>query len=312
MKHELNSSENGAPILPSIQALTAFERAATLGSFAAAAAELNRTPSAISHSIKDLEAKLGLALFQRIGRSLELTDAGMDYLVTAQQVIFTLYEGARRMQHSREQSIVRVSALPFFTSAILMPNYATFESENPELELRIETTSAYADLQNNEVDLAIRFGTSHSQGLKLIPLLEISALPICSPSLLKGAPFTYEQLQQQTLIHVAQNPSAWSDVFASMGYQEFAAHHHLTFDSNLGALDAVKRGLGVGLAMSPIIQHYPGFGTEFVSAAPICKQKTQSYYIVCRKSSVGENKVIKTIDWLQRSVESLINTNVEC
>ncbi|MEQ9125443.1 MAG: LysR family transcriptional regulator, partial [Alphaproteobacteria bacterium] len=65
--------------LPSLTALRAFEAAARLGSFARAAEELNVTAAAISQQVRALEADLGLPLFDRIGRRLELTDAGRAY-----------------------------------------------------------------------------------------------------------------------------------------------------------------------------------------------------------------------------------------
>ena len=303
MIDEKYSSIGSSRLLPSMQALKAFERAATLGSYVAAAEELGRTPSAVSHAVKDLERRFGIALFERTGRSIKLTDAGEDYLVTAQQALSSLRNGALRIRRATDQNMVRVSALPFFTSSILMPNYASFETDNPNLDLRIETTNSYADVGNNEVDIAIRFGTAHTRGLELIPLLQIKAQPICAPGLLENPDPSYDNLFNQTLIHVSQDPNAWNDVFSSLGQAGFSAEHNLTFDSTLVALDAVKGGLGIGLSMSPMIESYPGFSAEFVPASPPCEGRTGMYYIVCRKESTETDKIRRTIAWLEKSVE---------
>ncbi len=73
--------------LPPMSALEGFEAAARLKSFSLAADELNLSQSAVSHQIKALEEFFGLPLFNRVGRTVELTVAGMDFLDTVSEVL---------------------------------------------------------------------------------------------------------------------------------------------------------------------------------------------------------------------------------
>ncbi|MEO1188898.1 MAG: LysR family transcriptional regulator, partial [Pseudomonadota bacterium] len=79
MINEKNSLQNVSGAIPSMAALLAFEAAARCGSFADAAKQLGRTPSAVSHAIRDLEDRVGETLFERRGRSVTLTEAGAAY-----------------------------------------------------------------------------------------------------------------------------------------------------------------------------------------------------------------------------------------
>lgn len=290
--------------LPSIQTLQAFERAATLGSFAMAARDLNRTPSAISHAIRDLEERYSVALFERVGRNVKLTAAGATYLQTARSALELLTAGTRQLVMAQQPTTVRLSALPFFTSAVLLPNYGAFERQFPKFDLRIETSNAYADVGNNEVDVAIRFGSAHSEGLAVIPLIDISGLPVCSPAYLESAPplRSLGDLQNHTLIHVSQNADAWRSWVWSHDAEQPACTSSLRFDSILGALDAAKRGMGIVLAMDPIIRSYPSFGTELVPALDIPGGETHTYNFVCRKSSLQSRKIRNTLSWMKQSL----------
>ncbi len=290
--------------LPSIPTLQAFERAATLGSFALAANALNRTPSAISHAIRDLEERFAVALFERVGRSVKLTAAGAAYLQTVKNALEVLTKGTKQLVAAQEPTTVRLSALPFFTSAVLLPNYGEFERRFPRLDLRIETSNAYADIANNEVDAAIRFGDANTDGLAVTPLIEIGGLPVCSPAYLQSAPPLNDitDLTGHTLIHVSQNPDAWQRWLWSHNPDLPALDSSMRFDSILGALDAAERGLGIVLAMDPIIRAYPGFGTELVPALELAGGETHTYNFVCRKSSLAARKIQNTLSWLQSSL----------
>ena len=301
MTDEMNSSNGTSHALPSLQSLQAFERAATSGSFAMAADQLRRTPSAISHSIRDMEQRLGVTLFQRTGRSIRLTDAGAVYLKAVQSALQELQTATSLLVQSQNKDLVRLSALPFFTSAILLPNLPLFELTYPHLDLRIETSNAYADILNGEADAAIRFGNAHSGDLAVTPLATVFGQPAASPEYLASAPPLQipEDLRAHTLIHVRQNTGAWREWYHAQTGEHLSAGRELVFDSILGALDAVKRGLGVGLSMHPLINTYPGFGTDFVPVFPGLLGPGSTYNFVCRKPINDRQSIQSTLKWLR-------------
>ena len=305
---ENNSSVAFNSVPPSMAGLLAFEAAARHASFAGAAEELGRTPSAVSHAIRELEARLSETLFKRVGRSVKLTQAGSQYLGSVQSALQILQTATLTLQRKPDEHVVRVSALPFFTSTVLLPNLSQFEADNPDLELRIETSSTYADIQNGEADIAIRFGRERSEDLMCQPLISVTGQPVASPDYLAAStPIeTIEDLQSHTLIHVRANRDAWRNWAKLQGFDVLEGQKALTFDTILGALDAVKAGLGVALSMWPLIRAYPGFDQTFVPVLTPDQSGGADYNFLCRRSRFKDRKIQKTLDWLKTSIKSQV------
>src|SRR5713101_3726482 len=114
--------------IPPLTALLAFERAASQLSFRRAARELALSPSAISHQIRGLEQQFGVKLFVRGARSVRLTAEGERYLAKVSVALETLQEAGRDMLRQRRDggSELWISALPFFTSTVLLPALPEF------------------------------------------------------------------------------------------------------------------------------------------------------------------------------------------
>ena len=173
--HPLASPELPLRAVPPLNALLAFERAASQLSFRLAARDLALSPSAISHQIRGLEAQFGVKLFVRGARSVRLTTDGERYLAKVSLALATLQEAGREMMRHRRDggSELWISSMPFFTSTVLIPALSDFGRRNPGLTLRIEATHQYADFNSSRVDVAIRYGREHSAGLKFEPLIEV-------------------------------------------------------------------------------------------------------------------------------------------
>src|SRR6266576_447730 len=174
--------------IPPLTALLAFDRTASQLSFRRAARDLSLSPSAISHQIRGLEAQFGVKLFVRGARSVRLTADGERYLAKVSAALAALQEAGREMlRHRRDGSgELWISALPFFTSTVLIPALADFKRRNPATTLRVEATHQYADFNSSPVDVAIRYGREHSTGLKFEPLIEVRGLPVCALALIKA------------------------------------------------------------------------------------------------------------------------------
>ncbi|GAB5489673.1 MAG: LysR substrate-binding domain-containing protein [Parasphingorhabdus sp.] len=293
--------------LPSMPALQAFERAAARSSFADAARDLGRTPSAVSHAIKDMEQRLGVTLFQRVGRTVMVTEAGKIYLDAVQTALSGLGVATQRLSRSEDRNVIRISALPFFTSAVLLPTIGQFEAKHPHYDLRIETTNAYADVLNGDVDVALRFGEENAEDLVCKPLIAIYGQPIASPAYLHSAsPLnTPADLRNHTLIHVRANEQAWDEWYRAQGGDQLEATRNLTFDSILGALDAVSKGLGIALGMRPLINAHHGYGQDFVPVLVAAKDWTMNYNFICQRAALEDRKIQATLKWLRRSLAGI-------
>lgn len=301
MKDEENSLNGMGETLPGMPGLSAFEAAGRHLSFADAARQLGRTPSAVSHAVRDLEHQLGETLFERAGRTVKLTEAGEEYLLAVQEALSVLRMATRRLKRRGEAHVVRVSALPFFTSAVLLPNLNRFEQDNPGYDLRIETSSAYADVLNGDVDIAIRFGSERSEALFCQPLVAVAGQPIASPGYLAANPAIKRarDLNAHTLLHVQPDGDAWQAWGRAQGIESLTGKSTLTFDSILGALDAARAGLGIALAMAPLIETYPGYGQGFGPVLKPVGLEGVGYNFVCRRTSVDDQKIRRTLEWLQ-------------
>src|SRR3954469_17399035 len=185
--HPFSAADLPSRAIPPLTALLAFERAASQLSFRRAARDLSFSPSAVSHQIRALEGQFGVKLFVRGARSVRLTANGELYFALVSLALTGLQDDGRELLRHRRDSAgeLWISALPFFTSTVLIPALPDFKRRHPELTLRIEATHQYADFNSSRVDVAVRYGRERSTGLKFEPLVEVRGLPVCAPALVK-------------------------------------------------------------------------------------------------------------------------------
>jgi len=304
-----NSHLSGSPdmplrAIPPRTALLAFERAASQLSFRRAARDLALSPSAISHQIRGLEAQFGVKLFVRGARSVRLTADGERYLAKVSLALATLQDAGREMlRHRRDGgSELWISALPFFTSTVLIPALPDFKRRHPALTLRIEATHQYADFNASRVDVAIRYGREHSTGLKFEPLVEVRGLPVCAPALIKGGLRKPEDLSRQILIHLTTQPRAWPAWLNGAGIPQLVPRGHLWLDSVPAMLEAAEQGLGVTLAMAPLIKARPGFGKKLVAPLAFEAAHSETIYLVSRTEQARDRRIGAVRRWIADAV----------
>jgi LysR family glycine cleavage system transcriptional activator len=300
------STEPNMPLraIPPLTALLAFERAASQLSFRRAARDLALSPSAISHQIRGLEALFGVKLFVRGARAVRLTADGERYLAKVSVALASLQDAGREMlRHRRDSgSELWISALPFFTSAVLIPALADFKRRHPATTLRIEATHQYADFDASQVDVAIRYGREHSAGLKFEPLIEVTGLPVCAPALIKAGLRTPADLSRRVLIHLTSQPRAWPSWLKAAGIPQLIPRGHLWLDSVPAMLEAAEHGLGVTLAMAPLIKARPGFGKKLVAPFDVKTAAAETIYLVSRTEQARDRRIAVVRRWIVDAV----------
>jgi len=134
-----------------------FARVATLGSFSAAARELELTPSAVSKLISRLEDRLAVRLFQRTTRSLSLTDEGAIFLESCQGILQDIEQAEAEVAalQSKVTGTLNVTAISAFARTQLCKLMPEFMSLYPEIQVELSLTERQVDLINERVDLAI-------------------------------------------------------------------------------------------------------------------------------------------------------------
>lgn len=145
--------------LRNLSGLIDLESAARWGSFKLAAEELHKTPAAVSQQIKNLEEELGFALFLRHPRHVALTEKGRDFSATVARVLGELRTKAAALQKSGEECVLRISSTHSFALKWLAPRLTHFTRLHPDLDIRLNANDRNVSLEDDSVDVAIRYGS---------------------------------------------------------------------------------------------------------------------------------------------------------
>jgi len=288
--------------LPPLNALRAFEAIARHLSFAKAADELHVTPAALSHQIRALEQQLGLELFHRRTRAIELTEAGELIYPGLRAGFESVRNAIGQLDRTREGNVLVISATPGLVAKWLMPRLWRFLHAHPDIDARVAATMKLADFASDGVDVAIRMSTGNHPDLHVEKLIEDSLLPVCSPRLVEQGLKSVADLARFPLIHhdipmSMRAPPRWADWLAVAGAQGIDATRGLRVNVADHALDAAVAGAGVSLSFKLIASddvHSGRLVSPFGPELPLAV----GYFFVCPKGHETRPKVRAFHDWL--------------
>lgn len=257
--------------LPPLNALRAFEAAARHRSFKRAAEELFVTPAAISQQVKALEEYLGVELFRRLTRAIELTPAAEAMLPKLREGFDSFAAGLAQARRAEERGRIAVAAPPNFVARWLMPRLRSFTSSYPQYDLRIIGTLRAIDNPEHdaptdpgradaEVQLSVRYGMGDYPGSVVDLLFRPYYVPVCSPKLLGRGPALRKpaDLRNHTLIHDDSSPGdeerpGWEEWLAIAGVKGVDASRGPRFSNASLVHEAAMDGVGVALALRPLV-----------------------------------------------------------
>ena len=304
--------------LPPLNALKAFESAARHLSLKRAAQELSVTPAAISHQVKALEDYLGVALFHRLNRGLELTPAARAALPKLSEGFDSLTQAVARMRPEPDSGQLTVSVAPSFASRWLMPRLHRFFAAHPDLDVRItartrlpnkrghalEVERATVENWLEESDVAILYGHGDYAGYRVDKLLALTVAPICSPRLMQGEhPLRRPRdLQFHTLVHddtgTRYDGIAFWDVWLqAAGVDSLDTGRGSHFGQPELALDAASDALGV-VATLPVLAAAELAAGRLVLPFDLQVPLPSAYYVVCPEAATRRLAVAAFRDWL--------------
>jgi len=234
--------------LPSMQTLRAFEAAARLQSYTAAAEELGVTHGAISHRIRALERRLGMTLFHRSGRAMEPAREAVTLLAQVREALSVLQRAIPDRSRSTPGRLV-ISVHPSLATRWLIPRLGRFMSANPDLAIEVRSTADLGAFLTHGIDVSLRYGAGDWPNSNCERLASEVLFPVCTPSYRDEHRLALPaDLARCTLLRHAWQPwSPWLRA-ARLRIKEPAGRLSLS-DSGL-VLEAALTGQGAALARS--------------------------------------------------------------
>lgn len=307
--------------LPPLSTFRTFEAAARHLSFKRAAAELHVTPAAVSQQIKSLESYLGVSLFQRLPKALQLTEEGLAMFPKVRNGMDSFAAAVECTRRDAALSL-NVTAPPSFATRWLVPRLARFSLAHAEVAIRIssnpgnidgpqtqlEMSNEANDPRQESSEVAIRFGMGVYPGYQVEKMLTPDYVLVCSPRLLEGdaALRSPADLFNQILIHdesipVVEKRPSWDEWLKLAGVSNMDTERGPRFSNSILAQEAAAEGQGVALALKPQVEAEVTAG-RLVIPFPILLPSAYSYYLVIPQG-IGERRVVRAFkDWLQAEI----------
>jgi len=305
--------------LPPLNALRVFETAARHLSFKEAAAELNITQAAVSHQVKSLEDYLGVDLFRRAGRGVQLTEAARACLPRLREGFDSLAAAVEMIRERADEAELQITAPPVFTARWLMPRLADFAKKEPKIDVRVVANSRMVDsgaldspvligtlnLRSDASGVEIHLGQGEYPGHRADRLFGVTMVLVASPELIDGEP----PLRQPADLarHVLLHDDAMEIVAHGDAWQKWLEAAHVAdrvdgsrgprFSSNILSLEAASQKLGVALALRPLIDADVASG-RLVRPFEVEVKPRSAYYLVCPEV-IAERPAVKAFrTWL--------------
>jgi LysR family glycine cleavage system transcriptional activator len=282
---------------PPIKNLRVFCVAARHRSFKLAADELYLTPSAVSHQMKELEKALGVDLFVRRSRALELTAAGSALLEEIEPLLTALDRSLAQVARRSGRRTLRILLPPFFASELFIPRLTGFCAEHREIDIQIDTRDPRPSLHPATADVSILLADTEPQGVRASRLFTLSLTAVCAPehtavvARLGGA-----VLREMPLIVHRPRPYAWACWAEQVGLEAPEPKNVIELDTMYAVVRAAERGVGVALVPSRLCEAWfrsgslvSIFATELVTA--------DTYFLVSRRMDAGRPEIHALAEW---------------
>ncbi|HEU4621839.1 MAG TPA: LysR substrate-binding domain-containing protein [Burkholderiaceae bacterium] len=283
--------------------LRGFDAAARHLSFTRAADELHLTQSSVSRQIQTLEDEVGKPLFARKTRALELTAAGQRLHRAVRGALHEIDRAVTEVRSATSRKRVSLTTWPSFASLWLVPRLADFARLHPEIDIRIDASDRVLDLQDDDLDIALRYCRDEQAPRDAIRLLDEELTPALAPALLErmGPLNTPKDLARYPLIVLddrlpSSDENSWERWFALAGAGA-PPPSRLVFTYIDQTMQAAARGQGVVLAKTQFLRDFEERG-ELV--APFAQRLASRYrcYLLLNAQTRDLPHVSAFVDWL--------------
>lgn len=237
-----------------------------------AAAALGMSQPALSYRIRQMEELLGVRLFRRRPRGLELTSEGETLQIAVRQALERLDEAVTAIRRRARAPAVRLATDFAFAAFSLMPRVPEFRRAHPEIDVQIVASQALpSGIEADDADLAVLFGdredfaAGYGDGLRL--LVPERVTPVCTPGFrARHGPFdSLEKLLEVPLVHLEGDGGGrwftWQSWFAQAGLAYRPAAGSLSCNTYTLAIQAVLAEQGVALGWAGLVDDLLAAGT---------------------------------------------------
>ncbi len=303
--------------------LRAFESAARLGSFTAAARELSLSQSALSRQIQSLEHGVGVRLFERDGPRVRLSAAGERLAATLRPALASLDATVEELRQGAQRPRVRITTFASFASLWLMPRLPLFQAEHPEVDIAVETSDLISDLDVTGQDVALRLAHPSHPAVRqpqARALFEEHIAPVCSPRLLAELGRRAKQLStpadlaHTTLIAEVGSGAgptnslaylrelSWEAWFQGVGHRDVTPLSWLHLNFTHQTVQAAQAGMGVAMGQLALIRPLLADGSLVL---PLGRPQPSGvcYHMVLREPGRARAEVRALVGWLQAQLE---------
>jgi len=291
------------PRIPPIPSLQAFEALARLRSVSAAAEELNVTPSAVSHRIRQLESQLGLRLFDR--GDFALSPDGSAYLPQVRLGLQALAQLPGASVATAPIARVRLAVTPTFSRQILLPRLAGFRLAYPDVELVLQVAIPLADVKAEDADLEVRYGTGPYAGVEQVRVLTDTVCPVCSPAYeAEAGPFVghFETAADVARARLIRSPLVpWHLWFQACGIHLPEPREGSQFNDVGLMLDAAAAGFGVTLTRLKLAADWLDSG-RLLRLSPRAVPSPMHHFLCWKPGTLQRWECAAFVDWLSRTL----------
>ncbi|MDP2449295.1 MAG: LysR substrate-binding domain-containing protein [Polaromonas sp.] len=286
--------------------LRAFDAVARHLNFRAASEELALTQSAVSRQIQALEEEVGLSLFHRHTRSVELTGAGGVLLRAVSPSLERIDGAVRQIRQSAGRKSVSLSTFASFASMWLIPRLEAFQHDNPDMDIRIDASDVAIELDTSDLDMALRYGPASTMPAGAMRLFGEQLTPVASPWLLKSSPRLKkpEDLVHFALIEAGDSHSThmewltWRRWLEVHGTPKLEGKRWLYFNYAYQMVQAALTGQGIVLARLPLIAESLASGDLIEPLPHMRLESPMAYWLIVGTRSALRPEVKAFCDWL--------------
>ncbi|MFT5483876.1 MAG: LysR family glycine cleavage system transcriptional activator [Halieaceae bacterium] len=283
--------------------LSAFDAAARLGSFTAASAELQLTQGAISRQVGALENQLEVVLFDRIGKTVRLTEGGKVYAQEIHRALRAIRNASLTAMTSPLTGGLNLAILPTFGTRWLMPRFPAFLKQHPDITVNFVTRLAPFDFRDEDLHAAVHYGTPNWPDTESTFLMDEESFPVCSPGFqAEHSPDDPDKMASVPLLHLSSRADAWDHWFSAVGIAPPGAQRML-FEQLSIITQAAVAGLGAALLPKFLILNELDRGElQVIDSRPLRDER--GYYLVTPIEKSGYPPVIALRSWLLEQVKN--------